>query len=332
MTLRDVKGQDVAIETLGRAIASGRAHHAYRFEGPEGVGKTMAAFGLAQALVCSTGDPMGCGKCKDCEQAVELRDGVPLHPDVIVVERGLYSAETLGAKGDEKSWITIAQVRKVVLSQTSFSPHRAGARVFIVKAADELKPEAANALLKTLEEPPARTHFVLVTSRPSVLLPTIRSRSLPIRFGLLPDTLVSDILRAKGVAEERIADVVPLAGGSASVALELADEEARAARKAFVDAVLGAVRSPSMALGVTFAESAEKDRQALRAQVEGLAAYFVARGRAAAESGSTSTADRFAAAHELAMKASTYLDSAQNASTSLTMLELITDLRGARSP
>jgi DNA polymerase-3 subunit delta' len=332
MTLRDVRGQAPAIDTLTRAIAAGKVHHAYRFEGPEGVGKEAAAFGLAQALVCTGGDPLGCGSCRDCQQAVELRDGVPLHPDVVVVERGLYSAETLGAKGDEKSWITIAQIRKVVLAQLAFTPHRARARVFIIKAADELKPEAANALLKTLEEPPRGTHFILVTARPSKLLTTIRSRSLPVRFGPLADDVVADILRARGVSDERVRDVVPLAGGSVGAALELADEAARAARKAFIDAALGAVRSPSMALGVELAEGATKDRQALRIEVEALAAHFVVRARAAVEAGATANADRLAAAHDLAMKAAGYLDSAQNASTNLTILELVTDLRGSRAP
>src|SRR5579863_9374767 len=92
--LSTVRAQPTAIETLRRALASGRVHHAYLFDGPEGVGKERAAFGLAQALVCERrpeGTADACGACKACLRAVpKSADSAPIHPDVVVLERGLY--------------------------------------------------------------------------------------------------------------------------------------------------------------------------------------------------------------------------------------------------
>ena len=103
MPLEHVLGQTAAVGTLERALATGKVHHAYRFEGPSGVGKEMTAFAFAQALVCTTPPPSGiayqaCGTCSACTRAVTLTaeaPRVPIHPDVVVLERGLYSAESL---------------------------------------------------------------------------------------------------------------------------------------------------------------------------------------------------------------------------------------------
>ncbi|HEX3343649.1 MAG TPA: hypothetical protein VHS09_03710, partial [Polyangiaceae bacterium] len=92
--LSTVKAQPTAVETLRRALGGGRVHHAYLFDGPDGVGKERAAFGLAQALVCerrSEGSSDACGECRACVRAVpRAGEGRPLHPDVVVLERGLY--------------------------------------------------------------------------------------------------------------------------------------------------------------------------------------------------------------------------------------------------
>ncbi|MFO0612004.1 MAG: DNA polymerase III subunit [Polyangiaceae bacterium] len=329
MTLREVLGQEGAIGRIETALASGRLHHAYRFEGPEGVGKAMTAFGLAQALLCTAGDPLGCGKCRACEHAVTLRDGVPLHPDVVLIERGLYSAEQLGGK-DSKTVISIDQIRTVVIGQVAFAPYEGRARVFIVLGADELSTQAANTLLKTLEEPPPRTHFILVTYRPSKLLPTIRSRSVPIRFAPLDDTVLTRILEARGVEAPRIKEILAEAEGSASEAVRLVDPEAWTGRRAFIDRALDALRTPSLAESVLLAESGEKSRELLREQIEGLARYFARAGRREAMTGSAARAERLANAHERVMDAWRNLDGGQNANTTLTVIELLSSLRRAR--
>ena len=183
-----IRGQEPAVETLVRALRAGRVHHAYRFEGPPGVGKELAAFALAQSLVCERGGPVGCGACSACQRAVRIAEEdphVPQHPDVVLLGRGLYPPAALGTATRETTGIGVEQVRRLVLSRVGFSPHEGRALVFIVRDADDFTAQAGNALLKTLEEPSARTHFVLLTSRANRLLDTIRSRTLPVRFARL---------------------------------------------------------------------------------------------------------------------------------------------------
>src|SRR5690349_16535563 len=115
MSFAAILGQEPAVGTLQRALATGRVHHAYRFEGPAGVGKEMAALALAQALVCSTPAPAGqafaaCGKCSACARAVAFAKEpphVPLHPDVIFIERGLYPPEALRRSRPETQDISV---------------------------------------------------------------------------------------------------------------------------------------------------------------------------------------------------------------------------------
>src|SRR6185436_17611719 len=125
----------------------------YRFEGPDGTGKEMVAFALAQALLCTEGDPLGCGRCDACQRAVSISSDaphVPKHPDVKLVERGLYAADVIRRDTPEKQDISVNQIRTIVLAHAPHPPHEGRARIFIVRRAEELNPNAANALLKTL--------------------------------------------------------------------------------------------------------------------------------------------------------------------------------------
>ncbi len=235
MSFESVLGQAPAVESLRHALTSGRVHHAYRFEGPDGVGKEKVALEFAARLVCS--EP-GTEPCPDCLRRVTTFSAeppcVPLHPDVVLVERGLYQG-LLNAS--ELTGISVEQIRRVVLGRVGFPPHEGRALVFIVRDADQLTLPAANALLKTLEEPGASTHFILLTSRPQRLLDTVLSRTLPVRFGPLPDEVLAELLRRRGAPTE----AVEAAQGSASQALKLADEAVLAARQDFVRRVREAV-------------------------------------------------------------------------------------------
>ncbi len=273
----DVLGQKSAILTLTRALGSGRVHHAYRFEGPKGVGKELTAFALAQALICEVGGNDACGRCSGCHRAVTLSaedPQVPLHPDVVLLGRGLYRG-LLGGSSTEATGISVEQVRRIVLSRAGFPPHEGRALVFIVRDADEITTQAANALLKTLEEPHDRTHFVLLTSRPSRLLDTIRSRSLPVRFSALPDSVIAQILERRGLD----VSVAPLSQGSASLALELADTDEREERDTFVATALAALEAPDLAPSLKFAEVQKRDRDGLRAQLNFFAQSLAADAR-----------------------------------------------------
>jgi DNA polymerase III subunit delta' len=276
MPFADILGQEPAVRTLQRALENGRVHHAYRFEGPDGVGKELAAFALAQALVCEQGPP-ACGTCSACRRALTFVDAdprVPAHPDVVLIERGLYKRVLSGASG-EAATISIEQVRQIVLARVGFGPHEGRALVFIVRAADELTPQAANAMLKTLEEPSQRVHFILLTSKPNRLLDTIRSRTLPVRFGPLPEDVVAKILLARGLDPA----AAVLAQGSASLALMLADPERQADRESFVSAVTQALEAADLAPALKLGESRRADRHELGELLGHLGQALAARAR-----------------------------------------------------
>jgi DNA polymerase-3 subunit delta' len=327
--LSTIQAQATAIQTLRRALASGRVHHAYLFDGPDGVGKERTAFGLAQALVCerrAAGTAEACDGCRACGRAVP-RDGEarPLHPDVVVLERGLYDPASIGRRTPETQDISIDQVRTVVLARAAFPPHEGRAKVFIVRRAEELSTPAANALLKTLEEPGARTHFVLLSSVADALLPTIRSRTLRVRFGVLPDAVVASLLVERGFEATRASEIAALAGGSMATALALGDPEATARREDFVSRALAALEAREIGGALELAEEAKKgDKPALVGQIDALAAALAT--RASAKVGdSDRSADVAAARHALALAAVEQLDA--NASVQLAVEAMLLKMR-----
>lgn len=276
MGFSEILGQKTAVQTLTRALTSGRAHHAYRFEGPAGVGKEKAAFALARALVCSAGDPLGCEQCSACRRAVTLSEDeprVPVHPDVVLVGRGIYPASLIGAP--EATGISVEQVRRVVLARAGFSAHEGRALVFIVRDAEELTMQAANALLKTLEEPRDRAHFVLLSSRPNRLLDTIRSRTLAVRFGALATDVLALVTKDLGVDPE----LLELAQGSAARALELADPDSVKQKADFAEAARQAIAAPDLASGLGLSDSRAQDRDGLLGQLSHFAQLLAGESR-----------------------------------------------------
>jgi len=325
--LETVLGQTTAIETLVRALAGGKAHHAYLFEGPSGVGKERAAFGLAQCLVCTSPTPRGlaCGACSACERAVPGEGGVPLHPDVIVLQRGLYDAAQIGRKSPESKELSIDQVRTLVLARAAFPPHEGRAKVFVIRDADELSVSAANALLKTLEEPTARTHFVLVTARKAALLSTIRSRTLALRFGHLPAAVVERVLVSRGLTEDAASAAAALSGGSVEMAVALADPEARTEVEAFVARVNEAIVAGDAGAGYALAEEGKKEKAGLPTLLAGLSVSLAKEASAATHAGdlaaATRSAERFGLVEEALLKLR------GNGSAQLVMEALVLGLR-----
>ena len=327
--LETVKAQATAVETLRRALATGRVHHAYLFDGPEGVGKERTAFGLAQALVCerrTEGQAEACGTCSACTRAVPREPGsTPLHPDVVVLERGLYDPATLGRKSPETQELSIDQVRTLVLTRSAFGPHEGRAKVFIVRRAEEMSIAASNALLKTLEEPGARTHFVLLSATPDALLPTIRSRTQRVRFGALPDAVVTELLVGRGVEAGRAKEIAVLAGGSMATGATLADPEASSRREDFVSRAMAALTAPTSGPALDLATDAKQaDKIALAAYIEAFAAALAAEARSSASTADR-RADRAAARHALALAAIQQLDA--NASNQLAMESMLLRMR-----
>jgi DNA polymerase III subunit delta' len=183
MAFPAITGHKPLLTLLARATARGSLPPSLIFSGPDGVGKRMAAVALAQALNCERPIPWpdeagvsGCGECAACRR---IARGV--HADVLFVEPG------------DSGSIGVDLVREAI-DRTAYRPFEGRKRVVIVDEADALLPPAQNALLKTLEEPPAASVFVLVTARPDLLLATVRSRCQQLRFGPLAPSEVAEVL------------------------------------------------------------------------------------------------------------------------------------------
>lgn len=273
-----ISGQPAAVQTLKRALASGRVHHAYRFEGPAGVGKKRAAIAFAQSLLCtapSAGE--GCDVCNACKRAGTIADQapeVPLHPDFLWVKRGLYPPPFLSSK--EATGISVEQIRKVLLGRTGYGAHEGRALVVFIEDAEELTISAANALLKTLEEPGPKVHFVLHTSRPHRLLDTLRSRTLAVRFGPLPNDVVVSLLESLGLDSSFAA----AAEGSMERALQLANNEVAERNREWIKTVDGALAAPNLGPGLELTRDLPKGRHEVLALLQAYSSELALRVRA----------------------------------------------------
>jgi DNA polymerase-3 subunit delta' len=326
MVFDKILGQQAAVQTLQRALSAGRVHHAYRFEGPSGVGKEQAAFALAQALVCTESPDVGCGSCSACRRAVTLSSEdpqVPQHPDVVLLERGLYPPGVLGRTSPETTGLGVEQVRRIAIARAAYPPYEASRLIFIFRAAHELTQSAANALLKTLEEPRPGVHFVLITDQPRRLLDTVRSRTLPIRFGPLPDNVVAEILRHHALADDE--NVVALASGSAGRALDLCEPEQVARRQRFVDAVLATSRAPDLGAALQLASTEQLERATLTQDLKSLAQHFALCARQEAVNGGQGQVRRNANCYQEVQAAMLALE--RNAPPALALEALIARLR-----
>jgi DNA polymerase III subunit delta' len=212
----NIVGQEMAVSLLTRALEQG-ATHAYLFTGPPGVGKSEAALAFAAALACSEG---GCGVCSTCRRVLQ-----GLHPDVEVVV-------------PEGNSIRIDEIRYINV-HAAYRPYEVDARakVYIFHEAEMFIAAAANAFLKTLEEPPGHVHFILVTDHPERLLPTIASRCQPVTFSLVPaPAIAADLVNRFEMDLDQAALVARVAGGNLSYARELAaSESARRQRDQLLD-------------------------------------------------------------------------------------------------
>ena len=209
MPFRTIVGHRRLLTLLSRAIARNTLPPALLLAGPAGVGKRRAAMAIAEAVNCLKAQEMpefpreACGECPACRR---IQRGV--HPDVIVIEPG------------DTGSIKIEQVRDVI-DRAEYRPFEGRRRVVIIDEADALVDAAQNALLKTLEEPPSASMFVLVSSIPDALLPTVRSRCSRLRFaGLSPAELSEVLERDHGYSAQDARAVAVDAEGSVGRALQ----------------------------------------------------------------------------------------------------------------
>lgn len=203
--LQEILGHKQAVKILMKAVANGRVAHAYLFAGPGGVGKETTAMSFARALLCSS--PAGgdaCGLCRECRQVSGGN-----HPDFTIIDPA-------GAS------IKIEQIREVQ-RRAPYRPYQGGRKVFLIRQAEAMTAEAANCILKTLEEPPGDTVFILVSARPQVLLPTILSRCQQVYFkSLTVPEIIQGLDTLKGVSGNEASLYAALAGGSLGIALSYA--------------------------------------------------------------------------------------------------------------
>ena len=206
MAWTDIFGQAFAKQLFQSHLASGQVPNAYLLAGPDGVGKRRLAIEMAKALNCSLRGTTPCDACACCSQMSRL-----VHPDLHVMLPG-------GASDQLK----VADIRQL-LGRLALRPFSANLQVAVIVGAERLTEEAANSLLKMLEEPTAHARFLLTTSRLSDCLPTIVSRCQLIRCEPLPDDVVARILVDAQGCVPRVAEVIArLSRGSASYAIDLA--------------------------------------------------------------------------------------------------------------
>lgn len=203
--LREIAGHQQIVQTLMNAVSSDHVVHAYLFAGPIGVGKETTAMAFARALLCSqaaAGD--ACGACRDCRQVASQN-----HPD-------LFTLQPEGAS------IKIEQVRGM-LRRIPFRSYQGGRKVFLIQQAELMTVDAANCLLKTLEEPPGNTVIILVSDQPQSLLPTILSRCQICSFKSIPlPDLIRGLVTLHGLDQEKAGLTAVMAGGSMGKALAYA--------------------------------------------------------------------------------------------------------------
>ena len=243
-------GHDAARQSLARAIQRRTLPAALLVMGPRGVGKQRLALWLAQLVLCrEPGGDGPCGSCRDCRRVLRLE-----HPDLhwffpLPRPKGV-SQDKLGDALEEARHERLAELRESPL-QGSYNPEpvaiylaaarelrrkarsrpaEGGEQIFIIADAESLipqesSPEAANALLKLLEEPPEDTRFILTSSQPGALLDTIRSRTVPLHLAPLSVEATRDFLLEHGAGPGEAEHAARLSGGSIGAALGFLPEE-----------------------------------------------------------------------------------------------------------
>lgn len=176
-TFRDIIGQEQIKSHLQTAIESGQVSHAYIIHGEQSSGKDFIARIFATALQCESKETAPCGECRSCKQAANGNQ-----PDIIFVQH------------EKPNTIGVEDIRTQIVNDMGIKPYSSPYKIYIVNEAEKMTPQAQNALLKTLEEPPAYGMIILLTTNVDSFLPTILSRCIVLNMKPVPDALVTKFL------------------------------------------------------------------------------------------------------------------------------------------
>lgn len=224
MALKDIIGQDRPIHILKGCIAKDRVPHALLFTGDEGIGKKLTAINFAKTLNCSPvaeDDLFSGSAAEDTAGADTETDACDACPSCRKVDQGNHpDVFLIGPEGDSRQ-IKVSAIRQLEES-LSYKPFEGRWKIAILDNADRLNQSAANAFLRTLEEPSAQSMLILVSSRPDMILPTIRSRCQVVNFSPLPVHTMSGLLQEKfGHSDETQARLLSiLSGGRLGYAMD----------------------------------------------------------------------------------------------------------------
>jgi len=213
MSFNHIKDQEMPLRLLRNILKQGRMPNGLLFWGPEGVGKRLTAIELAKAVNCTAGNFDACDTCLSCRKVASGN-----HPDFKVVAPS------------GKTRIINVETIETITELCAYRPFEGNWRVILIQDVDRMNEPAQNHFLKTLEEPPSKTAFVLQTAYPNRLLPTIRSRCQQVRFGTLKPATVSAIVQREHQLDPATAGALAaVAQGQVSRALDLVTTNKRQA-------------------------------------------------------------------------------------------------------
>ena len=250
MSLARIRDQESAVQLLGNILRRGRFPNAMLFWGPDGVGKYLTALEFAKAIHCTNMQWDACDTCPTCEK---IEHGN--HPDVRTVVPM------------KRSRSIANDVVEEITEAASLSPTESDRRIFILQDADRMTARAQGHFLKTLEEPPGKSLFILTTQYPGMLFVTIRSRCQSVRFrALRTETIVELLLQQRDIPHETAHSIAALAQGQMTQALDLVDTGKRVA-------ALGAIRqltegADPVQLAQEFAQMLAEQRQRIEADID----------------------------------------------------------------
>ena len=253
MQFSAIKGQDAALHMLQQSLANGHLAHGYLFSGPQGVGKEMAALAVGQYLNCQHPNSVTFESCNQCPSCIKMRNLE--HPDLIKII-------------PDGQAIKIEQIRQLNM-KVALRSYEGAYKIVIIDEAHLMTTEAANSLLKTLEEPADQTLFILISAQPQRLPATILSRCQQLSFNPLPATIIKQILENHYPhLQSQLGLIATLSRGSVKKAQDMLESESiLTIRQALYDHLSHLPhRSPSQIL--EWCEQWDKDRQMVRTIIE----------------------------------------------------------------